>query len=182
MSVSLAVWLTFALLLFWWTGAYNRLVRLRAQSLQTFVGLNDLLRQHTDLLSAHFTVLVVPVLDPPGPGSASAWTALEATLEPFNRALKLAQAQPLDHLKIQPLRDALAALALAWSQLRDLPPDLAGPALPDHLQLEWTQVAVQVERAQAEFNRSIMNYNEAIAQFPALLLAQVFGFKPALPI
>lgn len=180
--------MTLALLLFWWTGAYNRLVRLRAQGLQAFAVLDDLFRQHTMLLSVHLAALAIaPAVEAQderwaGSASANAWATLVATVDPFNSALKLAQAQPLNHLKMQPLLDALAALSLAWSQLCDLPPDLAGPALPDSLQLQWAQIAVQIEPARTEFNRSVMNYNEAIGQFPALLLARVFGFKPALPI
>jgi LemA protein len=33
-----------------------------------------------------------------------------------------------------------------------------------------------------QFNRAVDRYNAAIAQFPALLLAWLFGFTPALAI
>ena len=80
------------------------------------------------------------------------------------------------------LKTAHETLSLSWSRLQDLPPDLAGPALPLTLQSEWEQVQRQAEAARIEFNRLVTNYNDAIAQFPAMMLATVFGFKPAQPI
>ncbi|MBV5345415.1 MAG: LemA family protein [Rhodoferax sp.] len=46
----------------------------------------------------------------------------------------------------------------------------------------WEQLAFEVERARSDFNQTVTNYNEAKNQFPATVLAKIFGFKSAQPI
>lgn len=46
-------------------------------------------------------------------------------------------------------------------------------------QVRWEEHAVQNEQAIRVFNEAVVQYNSAIAQFPASLLAWVFGFKAA---
>ena len=46
-------------------------------------------------------------------------------------------------------------------------------------QVRWEEHAVQNEQAIRVFNEAVVQYNAAIAQFPASLLARVFGFKAA---
>jgi LemA protein len=36
--------------------------------------------------------------------------------------------------------------------------------------------------ARAEFNKAVARYNAAVTQFPAVLLARLFGFRPAQPM
>jgi hypothetical protein len=48
--------------------------------------------------------------------------------------------------------------------------------------MQWEQLAFQVDRARSDFNLSVINYNEARNQFPANVLAKIFGFKPAEPV
>jgi len=186
MSDSVVVWFAIAVLLFWSMGAYNRLMRLRSQGLVAFATLEGLLNQHVLLVKTNLPVAeVVASVPDSGQGhdaSAGAWAGLAAAAEQFNASLKVAHAQPLNGPTMGALRTAFETLCLSWARLRDLPPDLAGPALPGTLQSQWEQVASQVEVARIEFNQRVVNYNEAIAQFPALLLAWVSGFKPAQPI
>jgi len=185
MSDSVVVWFAIAVLLFWWMGAYNRLMRLRSQGLLAFATLEGLLNQHVWLVKTNLPVEVVASVPDSGQGhdaSADAWAGLAAAAEQFNASLKVAHAQPLNGPTMGALRTAFETLCLSWARLRDLPPDLAGPALPGTLQSQWEHVATQVEVARIEFNQRVVNYNEAIAQFPALLLASVSGFKPAQPI
>ena len=49
-------------------------------------------------------------------------------------------------------------------------------------QVRWEEHAVQNEQAIRVFNEAVVQYNAAIAQFPASLLARVFGFKAALAL
>ncbi|MEO8121603.1 MAG: LemA family protein, partial [Rhodoferax sp.] len=114
--------------------------------------------------------------------ASAAWAGLAAAVEQFNASLKVAHAHPLQGPTMRALSTALDTLYLSWSRLRDLPADLAGPTLPDMLSSQWEQVAAQVEAARIEFNCRVGNYNEAIDQFPARVLAWVFGFKSAQPI
>jgi len=186
MSDSVMAGLTIAVLLFWWMGAYNRLVRLRAQGLVAFTTLEALLDQYVLTVKTHFPQTAADdaaCLTTPGDDEASvARAGLVGAARQFHASLKAAHVHPLNGATMSALRTAHETLCVSWSRLQQLPPDLAGPALPGTLQSQWEQIAAQVEVARAEFNRAVLHYNEAINQFPALLLARVFGFKAAQPI
>lgn len=186
MSDSVMVWVFIALLLFWSMGAYNRLVRLRFQGIAAFAALESLLNQYVLMVKANFPdalVFIAPRDERQGDDAfLDAWTGLTAAADQFTASLKMAHAKPLNGPTMLALRTALDTLCLCWARLRDLPPDLAGAPLPSALQSQWEHVALQAEMASTEFNRQVENYNEAIHQFPALLLAWVFGFKSAQPI
>jgi LemA protein len=180
------VWVSIAIVLFWSMGAYNRLVRLRSQGILAFAALEVFLNQY---------VLIVKTNLPDASeqlsasddcqaynASVEAWVGLAGAVEQFTASLKMAHVQPLNGPTMSALTTALATLSSCWSRLRDIPPDLAGSALPGNLASQWEHVALQTEVASAEFNKRVVNYNEAINQFPALLLAWLFGFKPAQPI
>ena len=178
MSDSVIVWLGLAVLLFWAMGAYNRLVRFRSQGLQAFASLEGLLNQYGVLVKNH-----APDTEALERGEVAAvWVELTTAAEQFAAALKVAQTQPLNAFTMKKLHTALDALLLAWDRLQGLPADLAEPAVPPALLVQWAQVSVQMEMARSEFNQRVVNYNEAIQQFPALLLAWMVGFKPAQPI
>ena len=80
------------------------------------------------------------------------------------------------------LQTAYSTLGTSWERLQSEPPDLAGHRIPEVLQQDWSQVALLISPARAEFNRLVVAYNEAIAQFPASLLAWLFAFNPARPL
>ena len=185
MSDSVTVWLALAVLLFWAMGAYNRLGRLRLQRLQAFAVLDGLLRQYPVLLKM---ALPAPQVHPaqgderPASGEVSAaWAALVVAVEPLAVLLKGTRAPSLNGTPIETVRAALDAVSQAWTRLQALPPDQTGPVLAPALVLQWTQLGAQTDVACSEFNQRVVNYNEAIQQFPALLLAWVLGFKPAQP-
>ena len=186
MSGSVLIWLVIAVLLFWGMGAYNRLVRLRSRGIAAFASLESVFNQYLPMVKAH-------VADDRVDGGASdasqaydaswaEWAGLVAAAEQFNASLKVAHGQPLNGPTTSALRTAHETLCLSWLRLQNLPLDLAGPALPITLQSEWEPVSMQAELARSEFNRRVLNYNQAIDQFPARLLAWAFGFKPAQPI
>lgn len=173
MSRSVLLGLLLAVLLFWATGAYNRLMRLRSGSIAAFAGLETVLSQYLPLVQTHQA-------QSPATGSATqaAWANLSAAAQQFHISLKVAQAQPLNAPTINALKTAHETLCLSWSRLQELAPDLNEPALPPALQTQWQQITVQAELARAEFNQRLAHYNRAISQFPALLLAWLFDFKP----
>lgn len=186
MSSSVMVLLAVAVLLFWSMGAYNRLVRLRSRGIVAFAALEGLFRQYLLMVKTNFpdASAAESARDASqwNDDSFAAWAGLAAAAEQFNASLKVAHAQPLNGPTMSALRTAHETLCLSWTRLRNLPPDLAGSALPNTWQSQWEHVSMQAEMARAEFNRQVANYNEAIEQFPALLLAWLFGFKPAQPI
>ena len=81
------------------------------------------------------------------------------------------------------LNAACDVLVMAWATAqRDEAHDLAGPRLPDTVLARRSQLAGQTHVAIEQFNAAVARYNEAIAQFPAVLLAWLFGFEPGLGI
>lgn len=179
MSDSVIVGLALAVLLFWALGAYNRLLRLRTQGMLAFGALAGLLNQSLVLLTARMAgqdAAQAPADGQPGPDAvATAWAGLMLASQQFSAALAQAQAQPLNAA-------ALATLSQTWARLRALPADPTGAALPPAFSLQWVQVSAQTDLARAEFNQRVINYNEAIQQFPAFMLAWMLGFKSAQPI
>jgi LemA protein len=57
---------------------------------------------------------------------------------------------------------------------------IAGADLPG-LNLELAGVDTALAFARREFNAAVAAYNEAVDQFPTVLLARVFGFRAAAP-
>jgi LemA protein len=186
MGDSVMLWLAVAVLLFWAMGAYNRLVRLRSRGLSAFANLAGVFSEFIALVKTNFPAAgACPLLDAagqPDEAATTAWSALAAAADQFKASLNAARAKPLHGPTAGALKTAFETLCLSWSRLQDLPNDSAGAAWPDSLQAEWAQLLVQTELARTDFSRTVANYNEAIGQFPALLLAALFAFRPAQPI
>ena len=173
MDGSVVFWLGRALLVFWATGAYNRLVRLRSQGLLAFGLLEGLFRQYIGLVTIHLPIeagLPASVQDPT--------SGLAPACEHFKAALKKARNQPLDGLLIEALKQAYAALVSAQRHF-DAHAWEAGQSAVERWRMQCDQAQTQIELATADFNRQIEAYNEAISEFPAILLVWLIGFRPA---
>ena len=166
--------LAWAVLLFWALGAYNRLVRLRAQVLSAFAPLAEHLARYGEVVDQIPSPQAWEAADP-RVGLLAAWRQFELTL-------KAARAQPLDALALQALGAAQVTVQAAWSRLCQAPSDLAGEPLPPAWLQQWTSMDQQSPPLAQAFNRHIADYNDAIAQFPAAVLAWLFGFKPGHPL
>lgn len=171
MSGSVIIWLVWAIALFWATGAYNRLVRLRAQAIAAFAELDE-------QFCAYVTLVQNGVAANTDEGAGVCEGLIGAAAQ-FDGSLKAARGHPLDAMAMRALASAHEVLRLSWARLRDEPGDLAGAPLPETLFAQWQQVAINVERTRADFNQRVQTYNQAIRQFPARLLAWLFGFKAA---
>lgn len=186
-------WIVFAVLLFWALGAYNRLMRLRSAVVQSFGSFDAHMVRLVALLGEWDAAIAVQ------PGRLLAGTreqelaALQGATIQVSASLAVARARPL-----QP--DAMAALAAARDVLQaswqaalaqpapqapeggglasDAPPEPAVTAL-SIWQIRWDEHQLQNTQAIQAFNDAVQHYNAAIAQFPASLLAWVFGFKAA---
>ncbi len=175
MMSSLFDWLVPAILLFWCVGAYNRLVRLRADVKSAFAAVEAELLRHIQLAQelptddedmARFT------------GPRQLWTQVHAATAQLTSSLASARARPLDPQGIAALQSAGEVLSMAWERAeREDAHDLAGPRLPESISTSRAQLVLQVQAAANTFNAAVNRYNQAIAQFPAALLAWVFGFK-----
>ena len=181
--MSAVMWSLLAVLVFWAIGAYNRLVRLQGRSLAAFAVVDK-------QFSLQALLLPAPVVNPNPALSASAlwsgdggqenrWSGLVGAGRQLEASLKAARVRPLDGASLNALRTAHQTLVLSWARCHEEPPDLAGSPLPEDLSMKWGQLLVQTDMARAEFNQIVTDYNAAIGQVPACLLASLFGFKPA---
>jgi LemA protein len=164
-----------ALGLFWSIGAYNRLMRLRSQAIAGFVAVDQQLKRYIDLGRLNFQDIHPEQL----PDWSSVWDGLRGALAQLEASLKAARTQPLDALAMGALQTAQDTLHTSWARVVNGPVDLAGAPLPEPMRLQWDDIARQTAGSCAEFNRLLVLYNDAIAQFPARILAWLFGFRTA---
>ncbi|RYG11661.1 MAG: LemA family protein [Burkholderiales bacterium] len=179
MVPSLVFWIAVPVLLFWSVGAYNRLVRLRSEAKTAFAAMETELARQVELVQA-----CLPS-DDGQPAStfgheASFWAGLQGAATQFSASLAAARQRPLDPDGLAALGAAQDVLAMAWERVeRDDAHDLAGSRLPDTVTARRAHLANQIQAAAGHFNAAVARYNLGIAQFPAVLLAWLFGFKPA---
>ncbi|AMO25396.1 hypothetical protein GCM10027034_40820 [Ramlibacter solisilvae] len=177
MTETIVLWSAAAVLLFWAVGAYNRLVRLRAAAIAAFAAVDAELGQQIELVQAQLPQGTQPA---PLEGLTSIWTSLQAAAAQLAVSLSAARHKPLDPARVAALGTAQDALATAWEHAQhDEAHDLAGARLPDTVLSRRAQLAAQARAATGQFNQAVERYNQAIAQFPAIMLAWLFGFKPA---
>jgi len=175
MFTSPLAWLAVALLLFWAMGAYNRLVRLRAEAKTAFEQVERQLQQEVLMV----TRLQAQVQPRPHQAELTAWIALQGAATQLAVTLALARQAPLDVERLDALSAAGDVLAMAWERIQRLDAhDLAGPRLPEDLGALHATLRADVRGAVEAFNRVVAHYNDAISQFPAALLAWVFAFRP----
>lgn len=186
MKTTLVVWLVMALAVFWVVGAYNRLIRLRAQAIAAFAALDAPLNRYVELAeslgqAASGLALAQAVAAPRGADAATAWAGLQGASTQFEMSLKVARKRVLDAGAMAALQTALSTLQVSWarveSQCRETL-DLLAPLGSG----QWTENVQASRHAIEEFNRAAEAYNAAIRQFPAVLLAYAFSLPPAGPL
>lgn len=175
-------WLCGAMLLFWALGAYNRLVGLRAQMTMSLLALARHWRAQAACVRTH-------ALNVGSVAQESQWGALDAE-QPLRAVLGAAKqldaclAPLLDTPRQLIARDHIATAQAAqavlhnvWHRLADTADDLAGSAVPPALAQQWQQYNLLAQAQRDVFNTQAQAYNDAINQFPALLIAWAFGFE-----
>ncbi len=176
-SVPIWFWTAAAVLLFWAVGAYNRLVRLRGDIKQSFAAVEAHIRQREALLAQWLE---------------AAASSLGSTAHPVD-ALRGACVQVMvavDHARAAPgVAQTIASLRLAEEVLIGargrLSTEMAAYNKPHP---EWDTVLQADELAavdgslgfaRRQFNDTVQLYNDAAMQFPAWVIAGVFGFRAA---
>ena len=174
-------WILLALLLFWAIGAYNRLIRLRSAALQAF-GALDAHWQRWIALLADCAVARTGVDETAAcPEVASdELAALAAARGQFEASLAVARARPLDGGAAAALSAAAQVLDTAWQTMiheaARASEGVAPPALAPWIH-QREQLALHSGEARRQFNEAVAQYNHGIAQFPANLLAWLFGMQ-----
>jgi LemA protein len=177
MPLTVVLWTVVAGLLFWTVGAYNRLVRLRAKVNSAFAVLAVELSRQVALVCDS---LPGPEATQPAPpdGDRSLWASLHGAAAQCAASLAMARTRPLEAEGIAALSAAHEVLSVQWEWAeREDSHDLAGPRLPDTVTTQWALIVIQAQVAIDQFDQAVERYNNAIAQFPAALLAGLFGFK-----
>lgn len=177
-------WMVFAIVSFWALGAYNRLMRLRSAVAQAFGSFDAHMVRLVALLgefNAAHAVQRAPLVD--GPDQEMA--ALQGATTQLSACLAVVRARPLAGDAVAALSAARVVLQAAWhgaarrgqetEDVDALPPASA----PTVWHVRWDEHALQNDQAARVFNDAVAQYNAAITQFPASLLAWVFGFKAA---
>lgn len=186
-----------AVLVFWSVGAYNRLVRMRSEIGRAYGVLEAQIVQRHALLG-RWAEALRPVL---GEGS-EAVDAVSAAAEQVLVASERARMRPSAARAIASLRLAEDTLAAARARLMaELPAylqpgaaqeaprkrggrgrrtiDLATSQELAAFQDEFVAVGSTLALARRQFNEAADQYNEAVLQFPTVLLASLFGFRAA---
>lgn len=170
-------WGVAAVLLFWAVGAYNRLVRLRGKVLSIFASLATQLERYAAWALAHAPQPPAGTAPPP---AGDVWTNLRAASAQFAASLAATRSNPLDRSAMAALTAARAVLLMAWQYMGDAQLDAApGDEGAAALRAEWEAITTQSQGADKAFALAVESYNRAVRQFPASVLAWVFGFKPA---
>lgn len=170
-----------ALTLFWSVGAYNRLVRLRAEVIRAFSVLDNILAVQSALIQATLALPMSPeaaglFLHEEAPdGHARPELALGMAGAQLAHALTMTRTRPLDPEAVAALSASQYALDEAVRPTDEGALSKVVAGLMDRLR----QLAVQAEAPAALFDAAVQTYNAAIRQFPASLLARVWGFRPA---
>ncbi len=173
-------------MLFWALGAYNRLTRLRSTVVQAFgavdahlVRLMALLGEFDAVQGSHHDRHNDNQLAHGAPLEPAKMAALRGAATQMGASLAVARSQPLQ-------RDALAALTAARSVLdatwRSVVTEADGPGAQEMLApwcQRWEEHRVQIDLAVQVMNNAAQQHDAAIHQFPARVLAWVFGFKAA---
>jgi LemA protein len=161
-----------AVVVFWIVGAYNRMVRLRSDLVARFAAVDDRYRQRHALLESQLELLS---------------TALSAAARPRLDTLRAAYRQAdaaREHARVRPgAASAVTSLRVADQILADARSrvpvqSVAGSDLPElNARLATSDTALAFARS--EFNAAVALYNEAVRQFPTVLIARLFSFRAA---
>lgn len=178
--MSVASWISLAVVavvVLWAVAVFNGLVQKRNRIANAFSQIDVQLKRRYDLVPNLVEV-------------AKRYLAHEAsTLEAVTRARGTAfdaaaavRARPTDAAAVGTLAVAEQALGGSLGRLMALAesyPDLKADATMASLSEELTSTENRIGFARQAYNDEVLAYNDAVGQFPALLVARVSGFAPA---
>ncbi len=179
LGISLWWWVALAVLMFWVVGAHNRLVRLRGAVTRNFTTFAAQIDRNLELLQRCVSTLTDETPRDDRKDGQAAWDGLKGSLHQMVSSLAAARSKPFDDDAMHAYGSADGVLRNAWDRVRQLPDDLAGPAVPDGVLAEWATLTAQTAMLHGALDESVKAYNRAIRQFPAVLLAGFMGYRRA---
>lgn len=177
--MSAAIWVFLVvgvLVLFWAVGAYNRLVRLKNAIANAFGQIDVQLKRRYDLIPN-----LVEVARKYLAHEAQTLEAVIAARNHARSAEQAAAAAPLNIGAIGALAGAEQVLGGALGRLfavAEAYPDLKADQTMRELSEELASTENRVGFARQAFNDHVLEFNDAAAQFPTLIVARAFGFLP----
>ena len=172
MGDTLWLWGLLAVCAFWCVGVYSRMLRLRARSLQSFDSVAVNLARYKILVLEHLHP--TQSLDVPAP-----LQELLVLLTLLDQTAKDAHKRPWNETALTALTSVGSKVLALWSALSNAPADLAGATLPERFVQDWDSNTRVLQHTVHGFNQILLEYNEAISQFPATLITGFLGFTPA---
>lgn len=177
MSVTTWVWLALAaVVLFWAVGVYNRLVRLKNAIANAFGQIDVQLRRRYDLIPN--------LVEAARKYLAHESQTLEAVIAARNQARaaeQTAAGSPLNAGALGALMGAEQVLGGALGRLfavAEAYPELKADKTISELSEELSSTENRVGFARQAYNDHVLEFNDAAAQFPAMIVARLFGFLP----
>lgn len=178
MSVSsITLIVALALLVFWAVGAYNRLVRLKNTIANAFGPIDVQLKRRHDLIPNLVEAAKKYLQHEQG-----TLEAVTAACSQAQAASEAARSHPTNAAAVTSLAAAEQALDGSLGRLFALAeayPELKADATLRELSEALTSTGNKVTFARQAYNDSVLDYNNAQGQFPAVLIAHLFGFAPA---
>jgi LemA protein len=173
-------WLTIAIGIFWALGAYNRLMRLQSQVQQCFDALELRLLEFTELVQQVLSEVVISAApwrsELNHDQGASHWSRLQESARHLAMELARMQEHPLRADSVERVRQSQLELQAAWESL--VAPSAYRVAVSEVLQQRWQAQLLLVQPDTQRFNQAVEQYNQAIDEFPAVLMARLFKFMP----
>ncbi len=172
--VSIAV---LVLLVFWAVGAYNRMIRLKNVIANAFGQIDVQLKRRYDLIPN-----LVEVAKKYLQHERETLEAVTAARNQARTASDAVRSRPANAQAVMSLGAAEQALDASLGRLfavAEAYPELKADQNLRELSEELTSTENKVTFARQAFNDSVLDYNNARSQFPALLIARLFGFTPS---
>lgn len=166
-----------ALVLFWAVGAYNRLVRLRNEIGNAFAQIDVQLKRRHDLLPN-----LVEVARKYLEHERDTLERVTAARAQVMAATELVKARPNQAGPVKSLGIAEGVLAGALGRLQavvEAYPELKADTQMRQLSEELTHTENKVAFSRQLFNDAALDYNNAAHEFPANIVARLFGFQTA---
>ena len=172
----------FALVIFWAVGAHNRLIRLKNRIAEVFAPIDLQLKRRYELVPNLIEAIRTQCPD-------AQKKQVQAALDTVGAARNQASSA-CDSVRIRPSH-ARAVLVLCAAEhalhsglgsvfaLTEAIPELQANNGLQQTREEMDTVEKTVDFARQAFNDAVRDYNHAQGQFPALLIARIFGFTPA---
>ncbi|MFP5466151.1 MAG: LemA family protein [Gammaproteobacteria bacterium] len=176
--MSIGTWVLLAvavLVLFWAVGAYNRLVRLKNAIANAFGQIDVQLKRRYDLIPT-----LVEVARKYLAHEAQTLEAVIAARNQARSAEQTAAGAPLNAGALGALAGAEQVLGGALGRLfavAEAYPDLKADQTMRELSEELSSTENRIGFARQAYNDHVLEFNDAAAQFPTLVIARLFGFQ-----